>query len=628
MYEKFYGLGADPFRLSPDHRFSFSHPTYAKARAYIQYALHRAEGFVMVTGKPGTGKTTLVNEVLNGLPRAGLVVATLVSTQLEADDLLRMAAYSFGLPADAPQKALVLQRVMDFLFRQHREGRRALLMIDEAQDLSDSALEELRLLTNLQHAGQPLLQIVLLGQESLRELVRKPNMEQVQQRLVAACDLEPLGPLDSLAYVAHRLAIAGWRGDPKFEREIWPLVYEFSKGVPRRINLVCSRLLLHGCVEQRHTLTAEDAESVVAEMALEDLTPAASAADAASLQATESVGNQPARKGAKPLPLAQDQGGAGSGKRLRSMLRDPLEGFVDNEIARRLADGQETGITREPESVQEAPPATVDDAGYSPVSGRRERPEQLSSPQARRVAGLEAEDRWSHQRSRSGGSLSDAAKQGPRRDPPHADDADASPGVENGGGKDSTRKPRETLGSGMSLRQRAAPAPDPEGSVLPASRTRTTAARTSSAFRTERPGMAPALRTRAVVTVVLGIVAVVAMVSYFRIGGLEGELRWIERQMAATVDRARALFVQLTAVDNTQGNEIGHGQPGREVVGIGSAATTGDETTAIGDGPIEYAGNNSAGSARPGSEPVSVEAAGQRKIAPAAPKDASRATGE
>jgi type II secretory pathway predicted ATPase ExeA len=273
MFETFYGLSEDPFRLSSDHRFCFPHRNYARARAYVDYALHRAEGFVMVTGNPGTGKTTLINELLCNLPQQTTRAATLLSTRLEAEDLLHMMAYSLGLRTGEQPKALLLQQLMEFMSENYRRGVRTLLIIDEAQDLNASALEELRLLTNLHEASRPLLQIVLVGQEPLRQLVRRPEMEQLHQRLIAAWHLKPLGPEETVGYVRHRLETAGWQGDPAFEPGVMETVFAFSRGVPRRINLICSRLLLHGCISELHRLTRADAMDIVAELGAEELAP-------------------------------------------------------------------------------------------------------------------------------------------------------------------------------------------------------------------------------------------------------------------------------------------------------------------------------------------------------------------
>ncbi len=271
MYEHFYHLKAEPFRLSPDHRFCFNHQSYAKAKAYMQYAFERAEGFVMVTGRPGTGKSTLVNDLVDTLSSSGAKVAKLVSTQLEASDLLRMVAHAFGLQTENLDKATILQRLDKLLMSHYNDGRRALLIIDEAQDLSPSALEELRLLTNLQLNSQPLLQIFLLGQEELRSLVRGPGMEQVHQRLVAACHLDQLKEDETKAYILHRLEQVGWQGDPAISNAIFPVVHRFSAGIPRRINQVCSRLFLHGGVEGKHKMGVEDIKVVIAELQQEQL---------------------------------------------------------------------------------------------------------------------------------------------------------------------------------------------------------------------------------------------------------------------------------------------------------------------------------------------------------------------
>lgn len=271
MYEVFYNLKAEPFRLSPDHKFCYEHKGYAKARAYMAYAFKRAEGFVMITGRPGTGKTTLVGELVESMSADSVETANLVCTQLQADDLLKTVAFAFGVGSSDLDKAELLQRLTTLFQRWHHEGRRALLIVDEAQDLSISAMEELRLLTNIQIGGQPLVQIFLLGQPELRDLIMAPEMEQVHQRVIAASHLRGLEVEETENYVVHRLLTSGWNGDPAIDRHIFPLVHKFSEGVPRRINLICSRLLLLGSVEERHAIEVGDVRAVIGELQAENL---------------------------------------------------------------------------------------------------------------------------------------------------------------------------------------------------------------------------------------------------------------------------------------------------------------------------------------------------------------------
>ncbi len=275
MYENYYGFREEPFRLSPDSRLCFPHSSYKKAKAYMQYALHRREGFVMVTGRPGTGKSTLINDLTTDLAREGNLFAALTCTQIEADDLLRLVVLKFGLQGGNDNKALLLHNLEHFLQRLHREGRRPLLIIDEAQDLPAAALEELRLLTNLQQDNQPLLQIFLVGQEELRSTVQTRGLEQLHQRIVAACHLAPLN-LDAMeGYIKHRLQHVGWDGDPELSEDIYPPLHAYSLGIPRVVNQVCSRLFLHGMVEESHQLGSDDIQEVLESLAEEQLLPTA-----------------------------------------------------------------------------------------------------------------------------------------------------------------------------------------------------------------------------------------------------------------------------------------------------------------------------------------------------------------
>ncbi len=273
MYENFYHLDADPFRLSPDHRFGFAHSSFGKAKAYMKYALHRAEGFVMITGAPGSGKTTLINELLDELSQAEVKVAMLSISQLDADDLLRMVAFSFGLAGASDDKATIIHALSSFLTTNHKAGRRALLIVDEAQDLAVSAMEELRLLTNLQIDSHPLLQIFLLGQNELRDLMQDPAMVQCHQRIVAASHLETLNAEETGDYIMHRLRTAGWCGKPLISTTVFPIIHRYSQGIPRTINQICSRLFLHAYVEQLQKVGVRDIATVLFALQEEQLVP-------------------------------------------------------------------------------------------------------------------------------------------------------------------------------------------------------------------------------------------------------------------------------------------------------------------------------------------------------------------
>lgn len=271
MYEQFYGLREEPFRLTPDSRLCFAHPSYKNAKAYMQYALYRGEGFVMVTGHPGTGKSTLISDLISEFDGGKVMFTHLSCTQVKGDDLIRLIALNFDLDGATEYKSLILHNLKNFFLKLYREGRRSLLIIDEAQDLPAEALEELRLLTNLQQNNQPLLQIFLIGQTELRQTVLSPTLEQLHQRIVATCHLEPLGPEQTENYVKYRLEQVGWKNDPELPSEIFPLIHTHSRGIPRLINLICSRLMLHGMVEDLHKITQSDTETVINSLLREQL---------------------------------------------------------------------------------------------------------------------------------------------------------------------------------------------------------------------------------------------------------------------------------------------------------------------------------------------------------------------
>jgi type II secretory pathway predicted ATPase ExeA len=269
LHQQFYNLSADPFRLSSDFHFSFAHASYANAIAYLKFALFSEEGFIVITGRPGTGKTTLINELMSQLDSRKFEVSTLVTTRYEAHDLLHIIAASFDLEMNNASKSSILLALEKFLRRKHADGKRVLLIVDEAQGLTKDAVEELRQLSNLQVDGQPLLQIFLIGQEEFRELIESPGLEQLRQRVVAASHLEPLDETETVEYVTHRLKHAGWKGDPAITRAAILMVHHYSGGIPRIINMICGRLLFHGYIEKKHELNLEDIKSVLDELSKE-----------------------------------------------------------------------------------------------------------------------------------------------------------------------------------------------------------------------------------------------------------------------------------------------------------------------------------------------------------------------
>jgi len=271
VYKARYKLSGEPFRLSPDPRSCFAHRSYANAKAYLKYAICQGEGFIVVSGGAGTGKTTLISELLAELDQTRVQLATLTNVQLDPRNLLNMVLQAFNLFVEEGTKASPLLVLEKFLKEQSQSGRQSVLIVDEAQGMSPGSLEELRLLSNLQHGSRLLLQIFLVGQEHLLEMIHAPGMEQLRQRLIAASQLEPLDLNETVAYVEHRLSRVGWQGDPEISEDALRLIHKFSGGVPRRINLVCHRLFIYGGLERKHTLVAEDVQHVARELHKERL---------------------------------------------------------------------------------------------------------------------------------------------------------------------------------------------------------------------------------------------------------------------------------------------------------------------------------------------------------------------
>jgi len=273
VYKRFYQLVTNPFRLAPEPEFCFSHTGFKYAREYLDFALAQGEGFVLVTGRPGTGKTLLVETFLKGINTSEVVARRIAVSNFGATDLLRAIAYAYGIDAAGMDKGIMRHRIQQFFVQQEQAGRRVLLIIDEAQTLSYAALEELRILADLQTQSRLMLQLFLVGQESLQELMCTPDMEQFQQRVIANYQLVPLNLQDTWSYIEHRLLQAGWKGDPEFSSAAMVSIHQLSNGVPRHINKICNRLLLLGFGKGSHAFDEQDVQEISAEMREERLTP-------------------------------------------------------------------------------------------------------------------------------------------------------------------------------------------------------------------------------------------------------------------------------------------------------------------------------------------------------------------
>ena len=273
MYEAFYGLSAKPFQLNPDPKFYYASKQHRRAKAYLEYGVSRNEGFIVITGEIGAGKTMVLRSLIEGLNGSNVVTGHLVTTQLGAEDTLRMVGAAFGFRVKDVPKSELLITLEAFLISQTSKGKRCLLVVDEAQNLSPRAVEELRMLSNFQFGNQALLQSFLVGQPEFREILQRPEMEQFRQRVAATCHIGPLDQDETRGYIEHRLKCAGSNGKPSFDPAAFEGIYKATQGIPRRINSVCDRLLLAGFLAGRTHLTAEDVAEVVLEFEQEGAVP-------------------------------------------------------------------------------------------------------------------------------------------------------------------------------------------------------------------------------------------------------------------------------------------------------------------------------------------------------------------
>jgi len=269
MYENYYGFKERPFQLSPDPRFFFASSNHQRAMSYLQYGLDQGEGFIVVTGPIGTGKTTIARNLLNNIADDSIIAAQLVTTKLDPKELLELVASEFKITVKGSSKAELLQSIEQFLIDLNRQGKRALLIVDEAQNLPIETVEELRMLSNFQLDNKPLIQSFLLGQEELKDIIQAPNMEQFRQRIIASAHLKPLSNEEVKEYINHRLNQADCNKEDLFSDDGFTVIHEMTLGVPRKINIFVDRLLLFGFLEELTCINVDAINEVAEEMQVE-----------------------------------------------------------------------------------------------------------------------------------------------------------------------------------------------------------------------------------------------------------------------------------------------------------------------------------------------------------------------
>jgi putative secretion ATPase (PEP-CTERM system associated) len=308
MYQEFYKFTGKPFQLTPDVRFLFPSTGHKRGLSYLLYGLEQREGFVVITGNVGTGKTLLIQALYKELSGRHMLTANIASANLDAPDVIPAVAAAFGQSIDGRNKVQLLEDLKRDLLLSCQQGEGALLIVDEAQTLTPAALEELRVLSNMEVAGRALVQIFLVGQTELLATVRGGRMEQLKQRVIAWYKLEPLSAEETRNYIIYRLRAVGWRNSPGLAPDVFELVHEWSDGVPRRINMLMDRALLYGYLEELHFLDRSNMQAVIGEM-------------------DEEMGSDPVPEVETPAPAAASPTGSEAAERKVSMR--PIEEQIE-----------------------------------------------------------------------------------------------------------------------------------------------------------------------------------------------------------------------------------------------------------------------------------------------------------
>jgi len=284
MYQRFFGLRESPFNVNPDPRYLYLTRQTQEALAGLTYGIQNRKGFILLTGEVGTGKTTLLNRLLGWLRGQRMATAYIFNSKLGVTDLFDLMLAEFEIPCESREKSQIVLRLNQWLLERYRAGETAVLIVDEAQNLSSEVLEEIRLLTNLETSTEKLLQIVLTGQPELEEKLKAPQVRQLRQRITLRCRTAPLTLEETFGYIAERLRIAGANSDPIFSKEAIENVHTYSCGIPRVVNLLCEHSMINAYVDSLRPVPAHIVEEVAREFQLDEIAPIAGAGLSAAAQ--------------------------------------------------------------------------------------------------------------------------------------------------------------------------------------------------------------------------------------------------------------------------------------------------------------------------------------------------------
>jgi general secretion pathway protein A len=270
MYKDFFGLRANPFNVNPDPRYLFLTRHTEEALACLTYGIQSRKGFVLLTGEVGTGKTTLINKLLEWLRAQQVPTAFIFNSRMNVPQFLDYMMADFGIPCDTRSKSQILLRLYNWLLERYRAGETAVLIVDEAQNLADEVLEEIRMMTNLETFTEKLLQIVLVGQTELEQRLKQPNLRQLRQRLTLRAKTHPLTLEETKAYIQQRLRIAGSNGQQIFDADALTTIHRYSTGIPRVVNLICEHCLVSAFVDQQQVVSSGIVDAVARDFDLGD----------------------------------------------------------------------------------------------------------------------------------------------------------------------------------------------------------------------------------------------------------------------------------------------------------------------------------------------------------------------